>query len=124
MSCRSPGTVGWHTAVNFDFEQLERFDDETLAIFYDVFAESLSHPIGESYLGQVISDVPASKRFRKLTQLMMLVKQKAWAMSVKSVVWPLTDFVEVVTVWTNSNPAMSPEVEDALVASFRVMRCL
>ncbi len=124
MSCRIRDTDGWHTAVNFDFEQLERFDDETLVIFYDGFAECLSHATEDFWSGQVVSDFSASKRSNKLMQLKMLVKQKAWAMSVKSVVWPLTDFVEVVTVWTNSNPAMAPEVEDALVASFRAMRGL
>ena len=111
-------------AVNFDFQQLERFDDETLVIFCEVFTQCLSFPIEDFWSGQVISDVSASKRSNKLSQIEMLIHQKAWAMSVKSVVWPLTNFVEAVTEWTNSNPAMAPEVEHALVASIRAMRGL
>ncbi|MEE9128593.1 MAG: hypothetical protein V3T84_01140 [Phycisphaerales bacterium] len=110
--------------MNFDFEQLERFDDETLVIFYEVFAQCLSYPIEDIWSGQVVSDVSASKRSNKLMQIKMLVHQKAWAMSVKSVVWPLTNFVNAVTEWTISNPAMAPEVEHALVASTRAMRGL
>ena len=124
MSCRSRGTVGWHLAVNFDFQQLERLDDETLVNFYELFAQSLSDPIEDFWSGQVISDVPASRLIDKLFQIKMLVHQKAWSMRVKSEIWPVANFVEAVAEWTSSNPSMAPEVEHALVASTRVIKRL
>lgn len=109
-------------AVNFDFQQLERLDDETLVNFYELFALSLSDPIEDFSSGQVISDVPASRLIDKLLQIKMLVHQKAWAMRVRSEVWPVTNFIEAVAAWTSSNPSMAPEVEQALVASTRVIK--